>query len=137
MTYANTDALVEPDWLAARLGDPAIVILDATWYLPPTDRDAKADHAAAHIPGAVYFNIDDVVDPRSSLPHTLPPPDLFADKVAALGVANGTHVVVYDAIGAFSAPRVWWMFRVMGHAAVSVLNGGLAWGSPAVVVSTS
>lgn len=128
MSYVNNDALVEPDWLATRLGTENLAVIDASWFLPPTDRDARAEFAAGHIPGAVYFDIDEIVDPAATLPHTLPAPEDFAAKVGAMGIGNATQVIVYDAVGAFSAPRVWWMFRVMGHRAVAVLSGGLpAW----------
>lgn len=125
MQYINTDALVETDWLAARLDAPELAVLDASWYVPPSPRDPRAEFAAAHIPGARYFDIDDVADASSDLPHMLPSGPVFAAKVGALGIANDAHVVVYDAQGAVTAPRVWWMFRAMGHARVSVLNGGL------------
>ena len=128
MKYANPDALVDVAWLAAHLTDPHVRVLDASWHLPPTGRDGKAEYAAAHVPGAGYFDIDAVSDPRSNLPHMLPTPDSFAAAVGALGVGNDDHVVVYDADGLFSAPRVWWMFRVFGHDRVSLLSGGFrAW----------
>lgn len=125
MDYVNADALIELAELAERLNEPDLVILDATWFLPPTDRDAKTEYATAHIPGAIYFDIDDIVDPESTLPHTMPSAEIFAAKVGALGIGNESRIVVYDALGAFSAPRVWWMFRAMGHKTVAVLNGGL------------
>ncbi len=123
--YVNGDALVEPAQLAEMFGEPGLVILDATWFLPPTDRDALAEYRAAHIPGALYFDIDDIVDPESSLPHTMPSAEIFARKVGELGISNESKIIVYDALGAFSAPRVWWMFRLMGHNSIAVLNGGL------------
>ena len=126
--YANSDALVDAAWLAAHLDDASVKILDASWHLPPTGRDGRAEYAQAHIPGAGYFDIDALSDRSSSLPHMLPTPAAFSTGVGALGIGSGDHVVVYDAEGLFSAPRVWWMFRIFGHDSVSVLAGGLrAW----------
>ena len=120
--------LVDPAWLAARLGDEGVRILDASWYLPQQRRDGRAEYLAGHIPGAAYFDIDEVVDPSSTLPHTLPSAEAFAVAAGALGVGSGDTVVVYDGAGIFSAPRVWWMFRAFGHDRVAVLDGGLpAW----------
>ena len=122
----DVQAVVTADWLAGRLDDPRIKPVDATWFLPPTDRDARAEYQAAHIPGAVYFDIDDIADRTSGLPHTLPSAGQFASAVGALGIGSGDHVVAYETQGIFSAPRIWWMFRVFGHERVSVLDGGLA-----------
>lgn len=99
-------------------------ILDASWYLPDQDRDPAAEFREAHIPGAVPFNIDAVADTDSGLPHTLPSPEHFSSAVTAMGITNDHFVVVYDGLGFFSAPRVWWMFRVFGHDRVAVLDGG-------------
>ena len=120
----NDMPLISTARLAARLGDPEIRVLDASWYLPDHHRDPAAEYLDAHIPGAVPFDIDAVADTRSGLPHTLPRPAFFASAVAALGVGNDHFVVVYDGMGFFSAPRVWWMFRVFGHDRVAVLDGG-------------
>ncbi len=117
--------LVEADWLRANLGDPGLRVLDATWHLPTTERDGFDDYLTAHIPGAVYFDIDAVADQTSRLPHMLPSAEVFGAAAGAMGVNNDDRVVVYDHVGAFSAPRVWWMFRVFGHQRVAVLNGGL------------
>ena len=125
MNSSPTGALISTDALAARLADPDIVILDGTYHLATANRDADAEFARAHLPGAVRFDIDDICDPESPLPHMLPSPRLFAGKVSALGIGNGHHVVVYDVYGMQSAARVWWMFRVFGHDRVSVLDGGL------------
>ena len=125
MNSSPTGALISTDALAARLADPDIVILDGTYHLATANRDADAEFARAHLPGAVRFDIDDICDPESPLPHMLPSPRLFAEKVSALGIGNGHHVVVYDVYGMQSAARVWWMFRVFGHDRVSVLDGGL------------
>jgi thiosulfate/3-mercaptopyruvate sulfurtransferase len=119
-----TDPLVTTDWLAGRLEDPGLVVLDGSWHMPADGRDAKAEYAAAHIPGAVFFDIDAIADHATDLPHMLPSPQDFAKAVRRLGVEAGSTVVVYDAQGVFSAPRVWWEFRAMGHEAVFVLDGG-------------
>ena len=120
--------LVEADWLAANLTDPGVKVLDATWHLPTSDQDGFDDYLKAHIPGAVYFDIDAVADQTSRLPHMLPSPEVFGAAAGAMGLSNDDRIVVYDPAGAFSAPRVWWMFRVFGHHRVAVLNGGLrAW----------
>ncbi|NWG54583.1 MAG: 3-mercaptopyruvate sulfurtransferase [Hydrogenophilaceae bacterium] len=124
----TADPLVTPAWLAERLGAPDIRIVDATWFLPGDGRDPRAEHAEKRIPGAVFFDIDEIADTASPLPHMLPAPEKFASRVRKLGIGDGARVVVYDAHGLFSAARVWWTFRVMGHADVVVLDGGLpAW----------
>ncbi len=119
-------ALVSVDWLAAHAA--AVTVLDASYYLPHEGKDAAALFAAGHVPGARFFDIDAVTDRQTDLPHMLPAPEVFAAAVAALGISNGTEVVVYDQRGIFSAARLWWMFRVFGHDEVAVLDGGLpAW----------
>mgnify|MGYP000380286014 CR=1 FL=1 len=126
MDYANPRALVSTEWLAENLLAPGVHVIDATFFLPTQGRDAKAEYAAAHIPGAVFFDIDDIADSSTDLPHMLPSADKFSAKVGALGIANGDYVVAYDANGgALAAVRAWWMFRVFGHDKVAVLNGGL------------
>ena len=117
--------LVSTDWLEAHLKDPDLRILDASWYLPDAGRDAKAEYQAAHIPGARFFDIDEIADKRSGLPHMAPPPEMFISRMRAMGVGDGHQVVVYDGSGLFSAARVWWTFRLMGKADVAVLDGGL------------
>jgi thiosulfate/3-mercaptopyruvate sulfurtransferase len=124
MSYANPDALVSTEWLAARLSDPSVALLDGTWYLPGQG-DPRADYEKAHIPGAAFFDIDAIADRATDLPHMLPDAETFARLVGALGVGNDSHVVVYDRQGVVSAARVWWEFRFFGHARVSVLDGGL------------
>ena len=120
--------LVSTDWLADRLDAPALKVVDASWHMPGSGRDARAEFEAAHIPGAVFLDIDAVSDPASALPHMLPSADGFAAAVGALGISADDRVVVYDGAGIFSAPRVWCMFRAMGHGRVAVLDGGLpAW----------
>jgi len=122
---AVTDPVVSTAWLAERLGEPTTVIIDASWFMPGTPRDAAAEYAKAHIPGAVFFGIDEIRDHSNDLPHMLASPAEFATAVRRLGVSRDSTVVVYDSHGLFSAPRVWWNFRVMGHGASFVLDGGL------------
>lgn len=117
--------LVSTDWLAAHLKDPDLRILDASWYMPAHNRDGRAEYAAGHIPGARFFDIDEISDQRSPLPHMAPPPEKFISRMRAMGVGDGHQVVVYDGAGLFSAARVWWTFRLMGKLDVAVLDGGL------------
>jgi thiosulfate/3-mercaptopyruvate sulfurtransferase len=116
--------VVDADWLQAKLKTPGISVVDASWYLPAQKRDARAEYDAAHIPGAVFFDLDMVVDPDSDLPHMLPRPNLFAQHVGSMGISADDTIVIYDGPGFFSAPRVWWMFRVMGVFQVYILDGG-------------
>ncbi len=116
--------LVSTDWLAAHLRDPDLRILDASWYLPDAGRNARAEYHAAHIPGARFFDIDEISDQRSPLPHMAPPVEKFMSRMRAMGVGDGHQVVVYDGSGIFSAARVWWTFRLMGKTDVAVLDGG-------------
>lgn len=125
MPYAHPEALVSTEWLARHLDAPDVRTVDASWYLPDAGRDPKAEYAEAHIPGAVYFDIDEIADAASDLPHMLPSPEKFASRVRELGLGDGNRIVVYDGAGLFSAARVWWMFRVFGHDDVAVLDGGL------------
>ncbi|XP_010866706.2 3-mercaptopyruvate sulfurtransferase-like [Esox lucius] len=124
-------ALVASKWLLDAVNGgsigPKLRVLDTSWYLPKLRRNAKSEFKKSHIPGAAFFDIDQCCDKTSPLDHMLPSERVFADYVGNLGIGNDTHVVVYDAsdFGLFSAPRVWWMFRVFGHISVSVLNGGL------------
>jgi thiosulfate/3-mercaptopyruvate sulfurtransferase len=117
--------LVSTGWLAAHLKDPDLRVLDGTTFLPGTGRDARAEYEAAHIPGARFFDIEDISDARSALPHMVPPVEKFMSKLRAMGVGDGHQVVVYDSHGLFSAARVWWLFRLMGQENVAVLDGGL------------
>ena len=117
--------LVSTEWLAAHLRDPDLRVLDASWYLPDAGRDAKAEYAAGHIPGARFFDIDEISDQRSALPHMAPPVEKFISRMRAMGVGDGHQVVVYDGAGLFSAARVWWLFRLMGKTDIAVLDGGL------------
>ena len=125
MATDDPKILVSTAWLAAHLKDPDLRILDATWYLPNDPRDPRAEYEAAHIPGARFFDIDDVSDNRSDLPHMVPPVEKFMSRMRALGVGDGHQVVVYDAEGLFSAARVWWLFKLMGQDNIAVLDGGL------------
>ena len=124
------DPLVSAAWLKQNLDDPDVTTLDATW-VPPFLKDrpsGRTCYNVGHIPGAAYFDIDEVADPGTSLKHMLPPTRIFADKVGKLGVSNSDHVIIYDSNGFYASARAWWMFRAMGHARVSVLDGGLnAW----------
>jgi len=117
--------LVETDWLAVHLATPGLVILDGSMHLPTAKRNAKAEYLAEHIPGALFFDIDDIADDTSPLPHMLPPAEKFASRVKKMGIGDGMHIVAYDSEGLYSAARVWWMFRAMGHEEVQILNGGL------------
>ena len=122
--------LVSTAWLEAHLKDPDLRVLDASWYLPDAGRDAKAEYAAAHIPAARFFDIEEISDKRSGLPHMAPPPEMFISRMRAMGVGDGHQVVVYDGSGLFSAARVWWTFRLMGKVDVAVLDGGYRSGRP-------
>ena len=117
--------LVSTEWLAAHLRDPDLRILDASWYMPAAGRNARAEYDAEHIPGARFFDIDEIADLRSALPHMAPPPEKFISRMRAMGIGDGHQVVVYDGAGILSAPRVWWTFRLMGKTDVAVLDGGL------------
>ena len=120
-----TNTIVSTAWLAERLASPDIVVLDCSWHLPAAGRNAKAEYLEAHIPGAQFFDIDQMSDTASPLPHMLPPAAVFSSKVRKMGIGDGKRIVCYDAAGLFSAARVWWMFRVFGHDDVVVLDGGL------------
>src|SRR3954466_6645118 len=117
--------LVTTEWLPPGLGAPVVVVLDGSFYLPAQKRDAAAEYLAGHIPGAVRFDIDAVSDHSQDLPHMLPSAKQFARDVGALGIAETDRIVVYDGIGMFSSPRVWWTFRLFGAANVFMLEGGL------------
>jgi thiosulfate/3-mercaptopyruvate sulfurtransferase len=121
----DLDPVVSTGWLAARLGDPELRVVDATWYLPHLGRDARAEFVQAHIPGAVRFDIDEIADRSSALPHMLPGPEAFARAVGALGIGDGDLVVAYGGRHLVASARVWWTFRVFGHDRVAVLDGGL------------
>lgn len=124
-----SDPLVSTQWLADNLSAPDVKIIDASWSFPGPDGrpepDPKADYAAAHIPGAVFFDIDEIADTGSPLPHMLPSPEKFASRMRRLGLGDGARMVVYDGAGVKSAARAWWTIRAMGHEDVVVLDGGL------------
>ena len=118
--------LVSTSWLADRFGDPHVVVMDASWYLPASGRDARAEYLAGHVPGALWFDLDGLSDQSSPLPHMLPAPNAFAAAIGAIGVGDQDTVIVYDGSGSnLSAARAWWTFRVFGHDRVAVLDGGL------------
>lgn len=121
----DPQTLVSTAWLAAHLGAPDLRVLDGSYHLPDAGRDPRAEYAQAHIPGAQFFDIDEIADTASALPHMLPSAEKFVSRVRALGIGDGHQIVVYDTVGLFSAARVWWMFRVFGHQNVAVLDGGL------------
>lgn len=125
MNYVNPEALVSTEWLAEHLKAPDLRIVDASWYLPAMNRNGKQEYADSHIPGAVFFDIDEISDTDVPLPHMLPSPEKFASRMRRLGIGDGNRIVVYDGSDVhLSAPRAWWMFRVFGHTDVAVLNGG-------------
>ena len=111
-------------WLADNLGKPDLVVVDASYYLPNQNRDAHAEYLKSHIPGAVFFDIEAICDRSTDLPHMLPGPDQFGEQMGALGISENDTIVVYDAVGLYSAPRVWWSFVIFGAKNAFVLNGG-------------
>lgn len=117
--------IVSTEWLEAHLNSPDIAILDASWHLPTAKRDPKQEFLAAHIPGAQFFDIDELSDTSSPLPHMLPSPEKFSSRMRKMGVGDGKRVIAYDSAGLFSAARCWWMLKVFGHDDVAVLDGGL------------
>ncbi|HZP75249.1 MAG TPA: 3-mercaptopyruvate sulfurtransferase [Pseudolabrys sp.] len=128
-TSPSSRWLKSTQWLSEHLRDKNLVVLDGTYHLPTANRDAHAEYRAAHIPGAVFFDIDEIADHSTDLPHMLPGPGQFAQAVGALGIGDGDTIVVYDSFdgsSAFTAPRVWWTFRVFGAKNVFILDGGLA-----------
>jgi len=122
---ASKTWLVDTEWLARNVTTPDVAIVDGSWHLPTSGRNAREDYASGHIPGAQFFDIDEISDSKNPLPHMLPSTVLFASKMKAMGIGDGVRVVVYDSNGIQSAARVWWMLRVMGHRDVAVLDGGL------------
>ena len=115
-------------WLAGELGKPNVVVVDGSFYLPTQNRNAKAEYLAEHLPGAVFFDIDAVADHSTDLPHMLPGPTQFGEAAGKLGIGETDTIVVYDGLGLFSSPRVWWTFRIFGAKNVYILDGGLpAW----------
>ncbi|HVL21102.1 MAG TPA: 3-mercaptopyruvate sulfurtransferase [Amaricoccus sp.] len=125
MAESDPKLLVSTEWLDQHLGAPDLRILDASWHMPGAGRDPKAEFEAAHIPGARFFDVDEISDDQSDLPHMAPPVEKFVSRVRGLGIGDGHRVIVYDSTGLFSAPRVWWLFRLFGKTDVAVLDGGL------------
>ncbi len=125
MLYAHPDALVSTDWLAAHFRDPGVRIIDSSFKLPGITPIAREDYDRGHIPGAVFFDIDDIAEPGTNLPHMVPSPELFARKMEALGIGDDDRVVAYDGAGLSSAGRAWWMLRLFAHHDVAILDGGL------------
>jgi thiosulfate/3-mercaptopyruvate sulfurtransferase len=117
--------VVSADWLLSRLGQPGLTVIDGSWYLPAQGRDARAEYDAGHIPGAIFFDHDEVVEPGVDLPHALPSPRHFAQYAGSMGVSNDDTIVVYDGPGFFSAPRVWWTFRIMGMGSAELPGGSV------------
>ena len=137
MTHADPDTFVTPEWLAAHLKDPSVVAVDASYYLPDEGKDAAAIFASGHIPGAARFDVDDIADHSSSLPHMLPDAPTFASKVGALGISETMTIVVYDTTDLIGGARAWWMFRHYGARDVRILEGGFrAWDGSGYAVET-
>ncbi|XP_072956342.1 thiosulfate/3-mercaptopyruvate sulfurtransferase 2-like [Typha angustifolia] len=124
-SLADNDPVVSADWLHANLKEPDVKVLDSSWYMPNEQRNPLQEYQVAHIPGALFFDVDGISDRTSDLPHMLPSEEAFSAAASALGIYNKDGVIVYDGKGIFSAARVWWMFRVFGHEKVWVLDGGL------------
>jgi thiosulfate/3-mercaptopyruvate sulfurtransferase len=125
MAETRSQHLVSTQWLHDHLDAPDVVVVDASWHLPPAGRDGKAEYLEEHVPGALFFDIDDLSDADSALPHMLPSPEKFASRMRRMGIGDGNRVVAYDTVGLFSAARAWWMFQVMGHKDAAILDGGL------------
>jgi len=125
MPYAHPEALVGTEWLAAHLDDPHVRVVDSSFKLPGITPTAREDYDRGHIPGTVFFDIDDIAEPGTSLPHMIPSPELFARKMERLGIGDDDRVIVYDSAGLSSAGRAWWMLRLFGHRNVALLDGGL------------
>ncbi len=125
MSASAKNPIVETAWLDDHLKSPDLIVMDGSWHLPNANRNPRSEYLAEHIPGALFFDIDDLSDDKSSLPHMLPSTVKFASRMKKMGVGDGARIVVYDTSGIFSAARVWWTFRAMGHRDVAVLNGGL------------
>ncbi len=125
MTADKSRFVVDADWVEKQLGAPEFRIVDAAWYLPAQNRNGAEEYAAGHIPGAVFFDQDVIADHTTGLPHSIPSPEFFAAEVGKLGISDTDTIVVYDGPGIFTAPRAWWLFRLMGAEKVYVLDGGL------------
>ena len=125
MPYAHPEALVGAEWLAAHLDDPHVRVVDSSFKLPGITPTAREDYDRGHLPGTVFFDIDDIAEPGTSLPHMIPSPELFARKMEGFGIGDDDRVIVYDSAGLSSAGRAWWMLRLFGHRNVALLDGGL------------
>ncbi len=125
MPYAHPEALVTTEWLADHIGDPHVRVVNSSFKLPGITPTAREDYDRGHIPGAAFFDIDDIAEPGTSLPHMIPSPELFARKMERLGIGDDDRVIVYDSAGLSSAGRAWWMLRLFGHHDVALLDGGL------------
>ena len=123
--HRTAPPLVSTEWLAEHQGAPDIRVVDGSWYLPAMQRHAEQEYLDGHIPGALFFDLDEISDTESPFPHMLPAPEKFSSRMKRLGIGDGHHIVAYDGMGVFSAARIWWMFKAMGHENVSVLDGGL------------
>ncbi len=125
MSYVNPTSLVSTDWLAEHMEAPDVRIVDASWHMPFTGRNPRAEYEAEHIPGAVFFDIDDIADTDNPLPHMVPSPEKFSSRMRKLGLGDGNRIVVYDTLGLVTAARAWWLLRLFGHQDVAILDGGL------------
>ena len=124
MAADDPTTIVSTTWLSDHISDPDLRILDASWYLPDMKRNPKAEYNLEHIPGARFFDIDEISDNRSDLPHMVPPVEKFTSRMRKMGIGDGHQIIVYDGAGLFSAARVWWLFKLMGHNEIAVLDGG-------------
>ena len=120
----STLGMVTTDWLADHLDDDHVAVLDASWYLPDMGRDPLQEYDLGHVPGAVFINLDMISAPDTDLPHMMPTAEHFSKCLENLGIGSDHFIVCYDGAGLFSAARLWWMLRAMGHAKAAVLNGG-------------
>ncbi|MEX1034638.1 MAG: 3-mercaptopyruvate sulfurtransferase [Sneathiella sp.] len=125
MSYVNPTSLVSTDWLAEHMDAPDVRLVDASWHMPATKRDPRAEYDAEHIPGAVFFDIDEIADTDNPLPHMVPSPEKFSSRMRKLGLGDGNRIVIYDTLGIVSAARAWWLLRLFGHQDVAILDGGL------------
>lgn len=125
MSYVNSSSLVSTEWLTEHASAPDVRIVDASWHMPATGRNPRAEYDAEHIPGAVFFDIDEIADTDNPLPHMVPSPEKFSSRMRKLGLGDGNRIVVYDTIGNVSAARAWWLLRLFGHQDVAILDGGL------------
>ena len=125
MANPSSRCLKSTEWLAGKLDDDKVVVVDGSYYLTTENRNAKEEYLKAHIPGAVFFDIDAIADKETDLPHMLPGPDQFGAALSALGISEKDTIVVYDGKGLYSAPRVWWTLRIFGAKEVFILDGGM------------